>query len=120
MTARLIRAPEVCFAAAEIGLDAFGHNIENRHLIAALDVRGAELPLLRRIKLRIPMIPVYGYSVTAPLRSIRTVASSRSGRRRTPRFNPSVRARVRRSVVWASRRDRAALALTRSNRACSD
>src|SRR5262245_52890998 len=33
-TQRLIRAPEVCFAAAEIGLDAFGHNIENRYLIA--------------------------------------------------------------------------------------
>ena len=38
-TARLIRAPEVRFAAAEIGLDAFGHNIENRHLLAALDAR---------------------------------------------------------------------------------
>ena len=38
-TARLVRAPEVCFAAAEIGLDAFGHNIENRHLMAALDAR---------------------------------------------------------------------------------
>ena len=31
-TARLVRAPEVRFAASEIGLDAFGHNIENRHL----------------------------------------------------------------------------------------
>src|SRR5690242_10973876 len=30
-TARLVRAPEVSFAAAEIGLDAFGYNIENRH-----------------------------------------------------------------------------------------
>ena len=38
-TARLVRAPEVCFAASEIGLDAFGHNIENRHLLAALDAR---------------------------------------------------------------------------------
>ena len=34
-TARLVRAPEVSFAASEIGLDAFGHNIENRHLVAA-------------------------------------------------------------------------------------
>ena len=48
-TARLIRAPEVSFAADEIGLDAFGHNIENRHLIAALDARAAELLALRRI-----------------------------------------------------------------------
>ena len=44
-TARLIRAPEVRFAAAEIGLDAFGHNIENRHLIAALEARARELAL---------------------------------------------------------------------------
>src|SRR5580700_11594959 len=36
-TARLLRAPEVHFAASEIGLDAFGHNIENRFLLAALN-----------------------------------------------------------------------------------
>ena len=41
-TARLVRAPEVRFAAAEIGLDAFGHNIENRHLLAALDARARD------------------------------------------------------------------------------
>jgi 2-octaprenyl-6-methoxyphenol hydroxylase len=46
-TGRLIRAPEVLFTAAEIGLDAFGHNIENRHLIAALEVRTAALKLPR-------------------------------------------------------------------------
>src|SRR3954453_13899993 len=38
-TSRLVRAPEVRFAASEIGLDAFGHNIENRYLLAALDAR---------------------------------------------------------------------------------
>jgi 2-octaprenyl-6-methoxyphenol hydroxylase len=48
-TARLLRAPEVMFEAAEIGLEAFGHNIENRHLIAALDRRAGELPQLRRM-----------------------------------------------------------------------
>ncbi len=46
-TQRLIRAPEVLFTAAEIGLDAFGHNIENRHLIAALEARAAALKLPR-------------------------------------------------------------------------
>ncbi len=46
-TRRLIRAPEVTFAAAEIGLDAFGYNIENRHLLAALYARAAELKLAR-------------------------------------------------------------------------
>jgi 2-octaprenyl-6-methoxyphenol hydroxylase len=44
-TRRLIRAPEVTFTAAEIGLDAFGYNIENRHLGAALYARAAELQL---------------------------------------------------------------------------
>jgi 2-octaprenyl-6-methoxyphenol hydroxylase len=46
-TARLLRAPEVLFDAAEIGLDAFGHNVENRHLLAALETRAAELKLAR-------------------------------------------------------------------------
>jgi len=48
-TARLLRAPEVCFAASEIGLDAFGYNIENRFLMAALEARGQELSALTRI-----------------------------------------------------------------------
>jgi 2-octaprenyl-6-methoxyphenol hydroxylase len=46
-TRRLLRAPEVTFAATEIGLDAFGHNIENRHLIAALQWRAEELNIPR-------------------------------------------------------------------------
>jgi 2-octaprenyl-6-methoxyphenol hydroxylase len=49
-TARLVRAPEVSFAASEIGLDAFGHNIENRHLVAALLAHVATLPSLQRIE----------------------------------------------------------------------
>ena len=36
-TGRLWRAPEVTFSAQEIGLEAFGHNIENRHLVEALE-----------------------------------------------------------------------------------
>jgi 2-octaprenyl-6-methoxyphenol hydroxylase len=44
---RLLRAPEVTFAAAEIGLDAFGYNIENRHLLAALSACAAELKIPR-------------------------------------------------------------------------
>ena len=36
-TGRLWRAPEVKFAADEIGLEAFGYNIENCHLVAALE-----------------------------------------------------------------------------------
>ena len=47
-TGRLIRAPEISFDAAEIGLDAFGFNIENRHLLAAIDAHAAflKLPLI--------------------------------------------------------------------------
>jgi 2-octaprenyl-6-methoxyphenol hydroxylase len=48
-TGRLWRAPEVRFDAAEIGLDAFGYNIENAKLTAALDERARSLPGLRLI-----------------------------------------------------------------------
>jgi 2-octaprenyl-6-methoxyphenol hydroxylase len=46
-TQRLIRAPETMFDAAEIGLEAFGYNIENRHLLDALDGHAATLNLPR-------------------------------------------------------------------------
>lgn len=48
-TGRLIRAPEVAFSADEIGEEAFGYNIANRHLVAALESRVSELATLRRI-----------------------------------------------------------------------
>src|SRR6202035_2485531 len=47
-TGRLIRAPEVRFSSQEIGLDAFGYNIENRALMTALEQRAAELANLAR------------------------------------------------------------------------
>jgi 2-octaprenyl-6-methoxyphenol hydroxylase len=48
-TGRLIRAPEVLFSAQEIGLEAFGYNIENRVLMAGLEARAAELAALIRL-----------------------------------------------------------------------
>jgi 2-octaprenyl-6-methoxyphenol hydroxylase len=48
-TGRPWRAPEVRFEAAEIGLPAFGWNIENRHLVAALWDRVAAVPGLARV-----------------------------------------------------------------------
>jgi 2-octaprenyl-6-methoxyphenol hydroxylase len=48
-TGRLIRAPEVRFTSDEIGLDAFGYNIENRTLVAALEERAGEISVLSRI-----------------------------------------------------------------------
>jgi 2-octaprenyl-6-methoxyphenol hydroxylase len=49
-TGRLWRAPEVKFSAEEIDLAAFGHNIENRHLVAALEQRARALPNLRTVE----------------------------------------------------------------------
>jgi 2-octaprenyl-6-methoxyphenol hydroxylase len=48
-TGRLWRAPEVRFEAAEIGLDAFAWNVENRHLVAALWERVAAQPSLTHV-----------------------------------------------------------------------
>jgi 2-octaprenyl-6-methoxyphenol hydroxylase len=48
-TARLLRAPEVCFTASEIGLPAFAYNVENRHLLAALEARARDIPTLQLI-----------------------------------------------------------------------
>jgi 2-octaprenyl-6-methoxyphenol hydroxylase len=42
-TGRLWRAPEVRFEASEIDLDEFGYNIENRHLIDAMEERARNL-----------------------------------------------------------------------------
>jgi|KBSSwiStaDraftv2_1062776.scaffolds.fasta_scaffold155699_1 2-octaprenyl-6-methoxyphenol hydroxylase len=66
-TRRLIRAPEVTFEAHEIGLDAFGHNIANRHLVAALDQRAAALPSLRRIEATVTSVEPHGRGVTIRL-----------------------------------------------------
>lgn len=46
-TRRLIRAPEVTFEAGEIGLAAFGHNVANATLIAALERAAAARPIAR-------------------------------------------------------------------------
>lgn len=48
-TRRLIRSPEVKFSSDEIGMEAFGYNIENRLLMVAMEARAAELPNLARI-----------------------------------------------------------------------
>lgn len=47
-TGRLIRAPEVRFSCHEIGLDAFGYNIDNRSLMLALEEHAAALSGLVR------------------------------------------------------------------------
>ncbi|MES2752658.1 MAG: UbiH/UbiF family hydroxylase [Pseudomonadota bacterium] len=47
-THRLIRAPEVKFSSGEIGMEAFGYNIENKSLLSAMEGRAAELANLTR------------------------------------------------------------------------
>ena len=49
-TGRLWRAPEVKFTAGEIDLEAFGYNIENGNLVAALEQRVRALPELSMIE----------------------------------------------------------------------
>ena len=66
-TPRLIRAPEVLFEAAEIGLEAFGYNIENRHLIAALDRRAAALSRVVRINAIVAAVAPSDAAVTVRL-----------------------------------------------------
>ena len=66
-TSRLVRAPEVRFAASEIGLEAFGHNIENRHLLAALNARADALPSLTRIEDNALSVEIAPSAVTVTL-----------------------------------------------------
>src|SRR5882724_10225748 len=63
-TSRLIRAPEVAFAAAEIGREAVGHNLENYHLLAALEARAAEIAALVRIEAAADAIEIDDDGVT--------------------------------------------------------
>lgn len=66
-TQRLWRAPEVRFEAAELGLPAFGWNIENRHLIAALSARAGEMPNLVRVENDASALDVEGTRATVSL-----------------------------------------------------
>ena len=68
-TTRLLRAPEARFEAGEIGLAAFGHNIENRHLLAALQARATELPALTRLDDAVEAIDIDEQHVTLQLKS---------------------------------------------------
>ncbi len=75
-TRRLLRAPEVSFAADEIGLDAFGYNIENRHLVAALEARAAALAHLTRIDAAANAVSIGENTVTVALEDGRKVRAA--------------------------------------------
>jgi 2-octaprenyl-6-methoxyphenol hydroxylase len=68
-TRRLWRAPEALFTASEIGLDAFAWNIENRHLIAALEARAADMPNLRHLRDDAASVDSYADNVTVGMSS---------------------------------------------------
>jgi 2-octaprenyl-6-methoxyphenol hydroxylase len=63
-TQRLWRAPEVSFDAHEIGLDAFAWNIENRHLVAALEARAAAMANLHRVAEDADAVAYHGDGMT--------------------------------------------------------
>ena len=67
-TGRLWRAPEVKFSADEIGLDAFGYNIENRHLIDALVKRARNLPALTIVEDKVVTVSSQSDSVVVSLK----------------------------------------------------
>jgi 2-octaprenyl-6-methoxyphenol hydroxylase len=67
-TKRLLRAPEVHFAASEIGLDAFGQNIENRFLLAALDARARALISLTFVEDEAQAVAIKDTCVTVTLK----------------------------------------------------
>jgi 2-octaprenyl-6-methoxyphenol hydroxylase len=74
-TRRLLRAPQVSFAADEIGLDAFGHNVENHHLVAALEARAAALAHLTRIDAAANAVSIGASDVTVALEDGRKVTA---------------------------------------------
>jgi len=67
-TGRLLRAPEVHFSASEIGLDAFGYNIENKFLLAALDTRARALASLTFIEDEAQAVVIADNHVTVALK----------------------------------------------------
>jgi 2-octaprenyl-6-methoxyphenol hydroxylase len=68
-TRRLLRAPEARFAASEIGMEAFGQNIENRFLLAALQARARELAALTWIEDDVDALDLADQTVTASLKT---------------------------------------------------
>ena len=84
-TGRLLRAPEVHFAASEIGLDAFGYNIENRFLLAALNARARALASLTFIEDEAQVLVIADTGVTVELKHgdplIASLAIGADGRR---------------------------------------
>jgi 2-octaprenyl-6-methoxyphenol hydroxylase len=63
----LLLTREVAFRARDIGLEVFGYNLENRHLLAALEQRASSLPALSRIEDRADAIVIDETAITVRL-----------------------------------------------------
>jgi 2-octaprenyl-6-methoxyphenol hydroxylase len=74
-TGRLLHAPEVRFEADEIGLEAFGYNIENRYLITAMLAVACEIAALEVIAEDATGVAVGADTVTVTLESGDTVVA---------------------------------------------
>lgn len=72
-TGRLWRAPEAKFEAHEIELDAFGYNIVNQDLLAALDERARTLPNLRLLDTAVVAVETGPDAATVTLESGETL-----------------------------------------------
>lgn len=75
-TRRLIRSPEVKFSSDEIGMEAFGYNIENRLLMVAMEARAEELQNLTRIDDEAQSVTTEDASVTIVTRQGQTLAAA--------------------------------------------
>lgn len=98
-TRRLVRAPEVTFRSAEIGLDAFGYNIENDALRNGLLAAAMEMPSLHIARTSVERIDFTPDAVTLALAdgsrlSARLVAGA-DGRQSTVRTAAGIRMRNR-------------------------
>lgn len=98
-TRRLVRAPEVTFRSAEIGLDAFGYNIENDALRNGLLAAAMEMPSLHIARTSVERIDFAPDAVTLALAdgsrlSARLVAGA-DGRQSTVRAAAGIRMRNR-------------------------
>jgi 2-octaprenyl-6-methoxyphenol hydroxylase len=74
-TARLMRAPEVRFEAGEIGLPAFGYNIENRHLLAALSRHVGASSSVSLIENEVEAVALAASAATVQLKGGATIAA---------------------------------------------
>jgi 2-octaprenyl-6-methoxyphenol hydroxylase len=57
-TNRLVRAPEVLFSCGELGLDAFGHNIENESLRSVLRAAVGRMPTISVVEQAVAKVSV--------------------------------------------------------------